>query len=97
MTYDASSIHILREDEIKQFDWHWAEELAHEHTLPLDWVKRGFEASRRLGIEPDFFVRNISSIKDLPKNDEFEQVFIEVLKKTERRVRIPSKTSCNQL
>ncbi|HGJ5882282.1 hypothetical protein [Arsenophonus sp.] len=46
MTYDAKSIRILREDEIKQFDWHWAEELAHEHVLPLDWVKRGFEASR---------------------------------------------------
>ncbi|WP_063657708.1 hypothetical protein [Candidatus Arsenophonus triatominarum] len=85
MTYDASSIRILCEDEIKQFDWHWAEELAHEHTLPLDWVKRGFEASRRLGIEPDFFVRKYILNQDLPKNDEFEQVFIEVLKKDRKK------------
>ncbi|MFS1538090.1 MAG: hypothetical protein ACL7BU_04665 [Candidatus Phlomobacter fragariae] len=80
MTYDEKSVRILREDEIKQFDWHWAEELVHEHILPLDWVKRGFEASRLLGIEPDFFVSKYILKQDLPKNDEFEQVFIEVLK-----------------
>ncbi|PAV02680.1 hypothetical protein CBG25_09480 [Arsenophonus sp. ENCA] len=85
MTYDAKSIRILREDEIKRFDWHWAEELAHEHILPLDWVKRGFEASRRLGIEPDFFVNKYILKQDLPKNDEFEQVFIEVLKEDRKK------------
>ena len=85
MTYDAKAIRILREDEIKQFDWHWAEELDHEHILPLDWVKRGFEASRRLGIEPDFFVNKYILKQDLPKNDEFEQVFIEVLKEDRKK------------
>ncbi|MFS1564221.1 MAG: hypothetical protein ACL7AX_12515 [Candidatus Arsenophonus phytopathogenicus] len=73
-----------------------SEELAHEHILPLDLVKRGFEASRRLGIEPEFFVNKYILNQDLPENDEFEQVFIEVLKE-ERRVRMPYKAHCNQL
>ncbi|HGJ5885470.1 hypothetical protein [Arsenophonus nasoniae] len=85
MTYNAKSIRILNEDEIKQFDWHWAEKLAHEHILPIDWVKRGFEASRRLGLEPDFFVNKYILKQDLPKNDEFEQVFIEVLKEDRKK------------
>lgn len=44
MTYDEKSIRILREEEIDRFDWSRTTRLADEYHLPLEWVKRGFEA-----------------------------------------------------
>lgn len=50
MAYDENSIRILTLAEILKFDWHRAEQLAEEYRVPVQWVKRGFEASRRMGI-----------------------------------------------
>lgn len=85
MTYNANSIRILKFTEIINFDWYRAEKLAKDYTLPLEWVKRGFEASRRLGIEPNFFVDKYILKHDLPKNAEFEQIFIEILNEDRQR------------
>ncbi|EPR6391085.1 hypothetical protein ACU7RR_004291 [Providencia stuartii] len=73
MSYDEKSIRILKPEEaIDRFDWLKAEELAREYTCPLDWVKRGFEASRRLGISPEHFIDKYVRKLDIPKDIEFE-------------------------
>lgn len=80
MNYDEKSIRILKPEEaIDRFDWLKAEELAKEYTCPLEWVKRGFEASRRLGISPEHFINKYVRKLDIPKDIEFESVFIELL------------------
>lgn len=80
MAYDENSIRILSAIEIAdRFGWLRAETLAREYNQPVEWVKRGFEASRRLGIEPDFFIEKYILKQDKPKNPEFEQIFREIL------------------
>lgn len=85
LNYDENSIRILTAAEVNQFDWHRAEILAKEHSQPVEWVKRGFEASRRLGISPDYFVEKYILHNDLPGNSEFEMVFREVLNEVRKK------------
>lgn len=81
MPYDERSIRILSRREIKErFGWLLAETLARDNHLPVAWVKRGFEASRRLGIEPDYFVARYIHKQDVAPNPEFEAVFIEIMR-----------------
>ncbi|HHP7631254.1 TPA: hypothetical protein ACSG4Z_004204 [Escherichia coli] len=43
MAYDENSIRVMSADEIEQrFDWLRLANLAKEHHLPVDWVRRGF-------------------------------------------------------
>lgn len=88
MTYDEKSIQILTAAEIaNRFGWLKAENLAKEHNQPVEWVKRGFEASRRLGIEADFFIEKYILKHDIPKNPEFEQVFIDILNESKTKTK----------
>ncbi|HFP3305971.1 TPA: hypothetical protein ACHF9X_005260, partial [Escherichia coli] len=67
-------------DEIEQrFDWLRLENLAKEHRLPVDWVRRGFEACWRLGIGPDYFIDRYIFKRDVPLVPEFEVVFREIV------------------
>ena len=85
MTYDASSIRVLSDDEIQEFDWYRAETLASEHGLPVSWVKRGFEVSHRLGMTSEYFENKYIHKQSVAKIPEFEAVFIEVLREDRRR------------
>ncbi|EAN5736314.1 hypothetical protein EJD04_26905 [Salmonella enterica] len=81
MAYDENSIRILSASEVRErFSWLQAEMLARDNHLPVEWVKRGFEASRRLGIEPDYFIARYIRKEDIPRNADFEAVFIEILR-----------------
>lgn len=81
MPYDENSIRILSDREARErFGWLEAEALARDNHLPVEWVKRGFEASRRLGIEPDYFVARYIHKQDIPPDPEFEGVFIEIMR-----------------
>ncbi|HFG6592188.1 TPA: hypothetical protein ACGHH5_003204 [Salmonella enterica subsp. enterica serovar 1,4,[5],12:b:-] len=84
MVYDEYSIRILPLSEILKFDWHRAEQLADEHRVPLEWVKRGFEASRRMSIEPEYFINRYLLKTDLTPNPEFEQVFTELVRENRK-------------
>lgn len=91
MPYDERSIRILSRREIKErFGWLLAETLARDNHLPVAWVKRGFEASRRLGIEPDYFIARYIQKQDVAPNLEFETVFIEIMQEAkESRQNVP--------
>lgn len=85
MAYDENSIRILSTREAKErFGWLEAETLAKNNNLPVEWVKRGFETSRRLGIEPDYFIARYIQKKDIPNNPEFETVFIEIIRESRK-------------
>ncbi|WP_061371528.1 hypothetical protein, partial [Salmonella enterica] len=79
MAYDEYSIRVMSADEIEQrFDWLRLENLAKEHRLPVDWVRRGFEACCRLAIEPDSFIDRHLFKLYVPLVPEFEVVFREI-------------------
>lgn len=81
MPYDENSIRILSGREAEErFGWLAAETLARDNNLPVEWVERGFEASRRLGIEPDYFIARYIHKQDVTHIPEFEDVFIEVVR-----------------
>ncbi|WP_260839512.1 hypothetical protein, partial [Escherichia coli] len=89
MAYDEHSIRVMSADEIEQrFDWLRLENLAKEHRLPVDWVRRGFEACWRLGIEPDYFIDRYIFKRDVPLVPEFEVVFREIVNENRYRDRM---------
>ncbi|WP_074013617.1 hypothetical protein [Candidatus Sodalis sp. SoCistrobi] len=85
MTYDKKSIRILREEEIDRFDWSRTARLADEHHLPLEWVKRGFEAARRIGADPEYFVQKYILKAETAAIPEFEAVFLEIVREERDR------------
>jgi hypothetical protein len=89
MAYDEHSIRVMSADEIEQrFDWLRLENLAKEHRLPVDWVRRGFEACWRLGIGPDYFIDRYIFKRDVPLVPEFEVVFREIVNENRYRDRM---------
>ncbi|EGI23631.1 hypothetical protein ECKG_05047 [Escherichia coli TA206] len=89
MAYDENSIRVMSADEIEQrFGWLRLENLAKEHHLPVDWVRRGFEACWRLGIEPDYFIDRYIFKRDVPQVPEFEVVFREIVNENRYRDRM---------
>lgn len=80
MTYDEKSIRILREEEIERFDWNRTARLAEEHHKPIDWVRRGFETARRIGVDPEYFVQKYILKAETAVIPEFEVVFREILR-----------------
>lgn len=85
MTYDEKSIRILRKEEIDRFDWSRTGRLADEHHLPLEWVKRGFEAARRIGVDPEYFVQRYILKAEVAVIPEFETVFLEIVREERDR------------
>lgn len=75
MAYDEHSIRVMSADEI-------------EHRLPVDWVRRGFEACWRLGIGPDYFIDRYIFKRDVPLVPEFEVVFREIVNENRYRDRM---------
>ena len=101
MAYDEHSIRVMSADEIEQrFDWLRLENLAKEHRLPVDWVRRGFEACWRLGIGPDYFIDRYIFKRDVPPVPEFEVVFREIVNENRYRARMrfgyASKNACKR-
>ena len=55
--YDASSIRVLRADEIaSRFEWVHIADLAKKYARPEEWIERGFRACEHAGVSPDYFV-----------------------------------------
>jgi len=74
-SYKAQSIKVLENPE-DEFPWLKIELLAAKHKLPVDWIRKGFEASFQLGISPDFFIdKYVLKIKGMEKNLELIEVF----------------------
>ncbi len=74
--YTASNIVIMGEPERisnPMFDWELAEDLAHEYTSPVEWIKRSIRACREAGITPQYFIDRYLLRKSLPKNKDVDQ------------------------
>ena len=55
--YDASSIRVLKPDEIaSRFEWVHIADLAKKYARPEEWIERGFRACEHAGVSPDYFV-----------------------------------------
>ena len=55
------------------FDWELAEDLAHEFTRPVEWIKRGILACREAGITPLYFIDRYLLRKSLLMNKDVDQ------------------------
>ncbi|CAK1907345.1 conserved hypothetical protein [Vibrio crassostreae] len=78
--YNATCIKILRPEEVKQFDWVLLSELAEQYKQPTEWLQRGFEASRRLNLDPrEYFVPRYVLKDTVKPYPEFAEVFKEVI------------------
>lgn len=82
-SYTAKNIRILSDDEINEFDWAKSGKLAAQYKLPLDFVGRGFECSRRLGINTQYFIDKYLKKKSVEVVPEFEEVYKEILKEND--------------
>ena len=74
--YTASNIVIMGEPERisnPMFDWELAEDLAHEFTRPVEWIKRGILACREAGITPLYFIDRYLLRKSLLMNKDVDQ------------------------
>ncbi len=79
--YTASSIVILGASECisnPMFDWELAEDLAHEFTCPVEWIKRSILACREAGVSPKYFIDRYLLQKPIPINKEVDQAFREL-------------------
>lgn len=94
MAYDENSIRVLSPEEIKQrFDWVRIGDLVHEYNLPVDWVRRGFEACWRLNIEPDYFINKYILKHDVDPVPDFEAVFKEIIMESRFRDQVCTRQS----
>ena len=78
--YTASNIVVKGESECisnPMSDWEWAEDLAHEFTLPSAWIKRGLLACREAGVSPEYFIDRYLHRKLIPMDTEVDQFFRE--------------------
>ncbi|MBE3691361.1 hypothetical protein [Vibrio parahaemolyticus] len=86
--YNAGSIKILRPEEVNQFDWVLLSELADQYKQPIEWLQRGFEASRRLNLDPrEYFVPRYVLKQPVKPYPDFAEVFKEII--IEQRVTKP--------
>jgi len=78
--YDSSNIKILEDNTI--FDFALIDKIVLEHSKPLDWVKRSFEACRLSGVDPrDYFIpRYILKDPSIPLNLEVDTISVELQK-----------------
>ncbi|QQX82687.1 hypothetical protein JK628_23180 (plasmid) [Shewanella sp. KX20019] len=79
MTYDASSIRILTPEEAGQMDWKVISDLSDKHKIPSEWIKRGFEASRAVGLDPQKFVDRHILKKQVALPVEFSESFKDLI------------------
>ncbi len=78
--YNASSIRILTAKEIQGFDWNRAEQIAQDYQKPIEFIKRGFEACRLAGLEPEYFINKYLEKEDMPDSPEFMEIYKDLLK-----------------
>lgn len=82
--------------EIQDLDWNRIEILTKETGWPKEFIERGFEASRRAGIKPEYFINKylyFDDIEDEKLNAKLEEQFKEILKEQRKAyASIPSKT-----
>lgn len=82
MTYDASSIKVLKPEEAEEsFQWLKAENLSSEYMVPLKCVQRGLETSTILGIKPDYYINKYLKKQDIDIMPEFIEVYKTLMKK----------------
>lgn len=78
--YNADSIKILNSDEAKRkFEWLQVGKLAAKFSMPEEFIERGLECCRRIGVNPEFFVNRYLKREGTPFNSEFEAVYKEIL------------------
>ncbi len=76
--YTASSIVIMGASERisnPMFDWELAEDLAHEFTRPVEWIKRSILACREAGVSPQYFIDRYLIKKPTPMNKDVDEAF----------------------
>ena len=86
--YNAVNIVILSEyDRLSNpmFDWELAEELAHEFTRSIDFVKRGILACREAGVSPQYFIDRHLHKKPIPMNKHVDLCFRKILDEAQSR------------
>lgn len=70
MSYDASSIRVLRDDEIAdRFDWAKIGALASEFGVSEEWVRRGFAACREAGVPEQYFIERYLRKNPIPEHE----------------------------
>ncbi|MCL1123183.1 hypothetical protein [Shewanella surugensis] len=87
MSYDASSIRILSDDEVcDKFEWVRAHELATEYKQPLRCVERAIEACRVTGTPLEHYIeRYLKNNKSIPKDHTFENAYLDIMKRPLRK------------
>ena len=74
--YNASSIRILRDEEVLEFEWAKIGSLAAEYGKDAAWIRRGFEACQHSGVSEAYFVtRYIRGDKSIPFHPGVEAAF----------------------
>ncbi|EHR0737817.1 hypothetical protein KS886_000330 [Escherichia coli] len=92
MPYDENSIKILSAGEVdRRFGWMKAERVAADNSLPVEWIKRGFEACYRLGVNPALFVDKYIHGLEVQLPPEFEAVYKEIVREDRYRLQVGSK------
>jgi len=87
MTYDETSIKVLRGNQlIDKFPWVEIEALAHEYSVPVQCVRRGFEACLILNISPEEYVDRYLRKIELPKHLELIEVYTELMRKNNEQL-----------
>lgn len=80
MKYDSTNIKVIEDTTI--FDFVLIDKIVLEHSKPIEWVKRSFEACRLSGVDPrDYFIpRYILKDSSIPINLEVNIISTELQK-----------------
>ena len=75
LTYNASNIKILSDEESLEHDFVLIDYLANKYCKPVEWIKRSVEACRLCNVNPrDYFVPKYLEHKPIPEIPEVTQV-----------------------
>jgi hypothetical protein len=78
--YNADCIKIKQSSD---FDFSYTHDLSHEYDQPLVFVQRGFEACRRAGVSPEYFIaRYLKSDRSGARNPLVEQAYRSILRES---------------
>lgn len=74
--YTASSIRVLKDQDILQFEWARVGALAAQYGKDQGWVRKGIEACQFAGVSEDYFIgRYILGDKSIPRHEGVEEAF----------------------
>ena len=76
MSYTASDIKILSEDELDAFPFHLIEKWSSIYHKPVEWLKRALEACYEYGYDVSIFEDKYLKGIDVPKDKNFEEFYI---------------------